>query len=108
MMLPGTGRGRDGHGVDNQVDKDARGRIPLCRGILLSLSRALFWGSFPLFRCGRLDSRARSPFSVHESNRLLWIMAFSQIARSHCRLQSDMLRLSRGHQNATAEPLEAV
>ena len=68
----------------------------LSGGTLLSLSRALFWGS--------VDSRARSPFSVHESPPLVpWTMPFSQIARSHCRPQSDMLRLSRRHQNAAAD-----
>ena len=60
----------------------------------------------------RHSSRLSSSFwSIHgrvlhsrSMNPLEWIMAFSQIARSHCRLQSDMLRLSRGrHQNATAE-----
>ena len=72
-------------------------------------------GNFTFFVAGGLYFGGRSihgrVLHSRSMNRLpplvLWTtMPFSQIARSHCRPQSDMLRLSRRHQNAAADQAE--
>ena len=100
-MFPPALDGR--RGVDNQVDKDA---------VVASL---FVGGNFTFFVAGGLYFGGRSihgrVLHSRSMNRLpplvLWTtMPFPQIARSHCRPQSDMLRLSRRHQNAAADQAE--